>query len=116
LKLEENLGSVGRDLLVADGHDVMTVSDQSLGGSSDESLFQVCCDEGRALVTLDQDFAQTLRFPPRTGRGLIVLRIGGRVTPGKIELCIQTLVQFAKSNDVDRSLWIVEPARVRLHE
>ena len=46
-KLDENLGDAGRDLLEADGHDVMTVAEQMLSGVADERVYAVCKDEGR---------------------------------------------------------------------
>ena len=114
-KLDENLGTVGQQLLALEGYDVMTVAEQRLSGSLDEDLFAICRNEGRALITLDQDFAQTLRFAPDQSAGLIVLRIGGRVTPGKIEVCMLTLVAFLRTRKIEQALWIVEPARIRVH-
>jgi hypothetical protein len=46
LKLDENLGNRGRDLLEADGHDVCTVAIQSLTSASDEELAKRCAEEG----------------------------------------------------------------------
>lgn len=37
VKLDENLGLLGKSLLEADGHDVMTVAEQQLSGAEDES-------------------------------------------------------------------------------
>ena len=48
------------ELVRAAGHDVMTVKDQGLAGTADESLFQVCAAEARALITLDHDFGTRL--------------------------------------------------------
>jgi predicted nuclease of predicted toxin-antitoxin system len=64
IKLDENIGRRGVELLRARGHDVMTVLDQNLRGVTDETLFDVCIAEERALITLDRDFGQILRFPP----------------------------------------------------
>jgi predicted nuclease of predicted toxin-antitoxin system len=72
-KLDENIGHHGLELLSAAGHDVMTVRDQGLGGATDEKLFAICASEGRALITLDHDFGQVTRFPPRTSAGIVVL-------------------------------------------
>lgn len=115
-KLDENLGSIGKHALAAAGFDVMTVVEQGLSGTSDQDLFVICRDEDRALVTLDQDFAQTLRFLPDQSAGIIVLRTGGRVTPSSIEVCLLTLLAFLKTQKIERALWIVEPGRVRVHE
>ncbi len=46
-KLDENLGSKGKALLEADGHDVMTVAEQQMSGAQDERVYEVCRDEGR---------------------------------------------------------------------
>ena len=80
IKLDENIGRRGVGLLRARGHDVMTVWDQNLRGVSDEVLFNVCVAEGRALITLDRDFGQTLRFPPEESAGIVVLDLGNRAT------------------------------------
>ena len=72
LKLDENIGRRGLELLRTRGHDVMTVWDQNLRGVTDEALFDICVAEGRALITLDRDFGQILRFPPETSAGIIV--------------------------------------------
>jgi len=46
-KLDENLGLLGKTLLEAKGHDVMTVVEQRLSGAKDASIYEVCRDEGR---------------------------------------------------------------------
>ncbi len=36
-KLDENIGALGKSRLEADGHDVMTVTEQQLGGRTNAS-------------------------------------------------------------------------------
>ena len=40
LKLDENLGELGRDVLTARGHDVSTVVMQRMSGSADVALYE----------------------------------------------------------------------------
>lgn len=60
LKLDENQGERGRQVLSAAGHDVCTVAVQKLEGAADAELLRRCAAEQRALVTLDLDFANPL--------------------------------------------------------
>ena len=115
-KLDENLGDLGRALLEAAGHDVMTVRDQNLVGVSDRKLFDVCQGEGRVLITLDYDFAHFLRFPVAETGGTIVVTCRGRQSPAVIEKRIGEVVEALKHDDPTGALWIVEPGRVRIHE
>jgi hypothetical protein len=93
LKLDENLSRRAADLIRAAGHDAATVFSQGLRGGADETLFEVCGRESRALVTLDRDFGQVLRYPPAVTAGIVVL-------------------EYAVAR---RRIWIVEPGRLRIH-
>ena len=60
LKLDENLGNAAREALESAGHDVSTVPHRRLQAALDDELIQQCKSEGRALVSLDLDFANPL--------------------------------------------------------
>jgi predicted nuclease of predicted toxin-antitoxin system len=79
-KSDENIGRKAEQLLRYGGHDVSTVTLQALNGTTDENLFEVCIAVQRALVTLDHDFGQVLRFPPGRSAGIVILEVapGGR--------------------------------------
>jgi predicted nuclease of predicted toxin-antitoxin system len=72
-ELDENSSSSVAELFRAAGHDVTTVREQQLQGAPDEKVFSVSVREPRALVTLDRDLGQVLRFPPATSCGIIVI-------------------------------------------
>jgi hypothetical protein len=67
LKLDENLGRRGEQILLDAAHDVATVADQGLTTAKDAVLIEVCRQEGRCLVTMDMDFANPFLSPPVHG-------------------------------------------------
>jgi predicted nuclease of predicted toxin-antitoxin system len=100
IKLDENLGLLGKSLLETDGHDVMTIAEQQLRGAQDECIYKVCCAEGRVLVTIDHDFGQTLRFPPEASAGIIVLECKGRLSPPTITARISEFAVLLRTRPI----------------
>lgn len=60
-KVDENLPIEVTRLLQGEGFDALSVHDQELVGSSDDKMADMCQSEGRAIVTLDLDFARIRR-------------------------------------------------------
>ena len=115
-KLDENIGRKAEQLMRDAGHDVSTVTSQSLNGATDENLFQVCIAEQRTLVTLDHDFGQVLRFPPERSAGIVILEVAPRAGAGAVESRIHDLIAMLSVHELGAELWIVEPGRVRIHQ
>lgn len=114
VKLDEHLGVSEAQLLLDAGFEVSTVSSQGLSGTRDEILIEVCRVEGRVLITLDQDFASPLNYPPDRYKGIIVLRPPA-VTTALKRLVLETLLLHLQSDpDPVGALWIVEVGRVRI--
>ncbi len=63
-KLDENLPVELAEMFREAGHDAVTVLDQHLMGARDSDLASVCIREGRAIITLNTDFADTGRTRP----------------------------------------------------
>jgi predicted nuclease of predicted toxin-antitoxin system len=81
LKLDENLGKRGAELLRQEGHEVATVPEQHLCGATDAELIEVCSAENRGIVTLDLDFGNPLLCRPANYAGIAVLRLPPKPTP-----------------------------------
>jgi predicted nuclease of predicted toxin-antitoxin system len=114
-KLDENLSPALKSTLVAAGHDVATVADQSLGGASDSCIAAACKSESRCLITADEDFAQILAYPPEQYAGIVVLWHPRPTLQRLEELVRQVVVALEKETPTGR-VWIVEPGRIRIHE
>lgn len=115
-KLDENFGTRTQHLFRSHGHDVETVRSQRLQGSPDEFLFRVCQAEQRCLVTLDLDFTNVIRFPPSATNGIAVIRMPRNPSLPLLEQLVRQFLQALTQMSIERSLWIIEMGRIRIHE
>lgn len=114
-KLDENLGNRTLHAFSERGYDVHTVKQEGLAGCADQDLFEICRREGRCLVTLDLDFSNVLRSPPRLSSGIVVLRGPKNPAPEDLESMVNRFLDSLRKHPIDRQLWIVEQHRIRVH-
>ena len=113
IKLDENLGNRGAEILRAAGYSVTTVVEEGLTSASDGRLIEVCRSERKCLVTLDLDFGNPLRFDPSRHFGIVVLRLPLRFTADDLRDAIRTLAVGLSDSVIDGKLWIVQRGRIR---
>jgi predicted nuclease of predicted toxin-antitoxin system len=115
-KLDENFGQRTQDIFKKAGHDIHTVREEGLAGASDNSIYTICRQEQRCLITLDLDFADVIHFPPQTTGGIIVIRTPRNQNLSTLESLIRQFLQALKQDHVEGQLWIIEPNRIRIHQ
>ena len=114
-KLDENLPIDLADMFRAAGHDAVTTLDQNLGGAGDSVLAFVCMREGRAIVTLDTDFADIRAYPPGSYAGLVVFRLSAQSRNHVLRIGAR-LLRLLPGKTLAGRLWIVEDSRIRVRQ
>ncbi len=106
-KTDENMPVEAADDLRQAGHDAVTVTDQQLAGQPDVRVADACRAEGRAVMTLDLDFADIRVYPPSDYAGIIVLRPSVRASAG---ICCSKLQETRRGQAQNPALWPVAQA------
>jgi predicted nuclease of predicted toxin-antitoxin system len=112
-KIDENLPSDLAEMLKHNGHNAFTVNQQKMQGTKDDDLIKICKAEKRALITLDTDFSDIRRYPPKEYYGIIVLRCANQSKTSIMTLMRKILTELKKEK-VIRELWIVEDDKIRI--
>ena len=116
IKLDENLGRRGAEILRAAGHEVTTVHQEELTSASDARLLDVCVAGRKCLVSLDLDFANPLRFPPARHSGIAILRLSRERVADDLLGAVRTLVAGLESRPIEGRLWVVQAGHLREYE
>jgi predicted nuclease of predicted toxin-antitoxin system len=112
-KIDENMPIEAAEDLRAAGHDTATLIDQQLTGESDERIAAVCKAEGRAVETLDLDFADIRAYPPANYPGIVVLRPALQTVPS-IRSLVRLVISILPAEPLSGRLWIVSETQVRM--
>ena len=104
---------VSPERLRANGHDAVAAVALSLGGASDPAVRSAAVQSGRVLVTLDADFGNIVRYPPKGTPGIIWLRLH---PPGetKIEQAIDRCLAKLRKEDLTGKLVVVDEDKIRV--
>lgn len=112
-KTDENLPVEIANLLQQAGYDATTVNQQGLGGSNDPTIFDICQQEQRILITLDLDFSDIRSYPPQNTAGIIVIRTTRQDKPYLLSIMPPVISALAQELIMGK-LWIVEDNRIRI--
>jgi predicted nuclease of predicted toxin-antitoxin system len=113
LLLDENLSPLHPTELRTEGFDAVAVVECGLSGATDEEVLQFAVNSGRAILTLDADFANVMRFPPERTCGVVRLKIHP-ATEDKIRETIRRALLFLQNIDITGRLAVVDDDRIRI--
>lgn len=114
-KVDENRPVDCVHMLREAGHDALSVMDQSLVGTPDSQLAEICSLEDRVLVSLDLDFADIRTYPPSESAGLVVFRLRSQDARSLTHV-VGKLIRLLTHESPKGKLWIVEEDKVRVRE
>lgn len=112
-KIDENLHPDVASFMREQGHNVLTVWDEGLRGTSDANLSHACRTEDRVLITLDLDFADIRTYPPQEHPGLIVLRLKSQDRRHVLD-ALSRIVPLLADEPLSKRLWVVDEQSVRI--
>ncbi len=115
-KLDENFGTRMQEIFRQAGHDVHSVVQEGLQGTTDQAIYQICCAEQRCLITFDLDLSDIIRFSPKNTGGIVVIRVQRNPSLGLLEQMITALLRYIQHSSIVQQLLIVEPGRIRIHQ
>lgn len=114
-KIDENLPVEVAAALRHAGHDAVTIHEQQMVGHPDSRIAAVCQSEGRAILTLDLDFADIRTYPPASFPGIVVVRPRTQAKPAVLQL-IGRLIPLLDSEPLAGNLWILQENGLRIRE
>ena len=103
------------DYLKRAGHEVLLLREHLPTAAPDDVVLDQAGHLGAVLVSLDGDFADIVRFPPRGYGGIIGLQVKNR--PAVIPHIMSRLLEFLEgrvASDLKGRLILVEPGRIRI--
>ena len=95
---DENIPPALVSVLRTKGYDIGDIKEKKLFGLSDEEVVKLAGRESRIILTCDKDFANLIKFPLRTHKGVILLRFSN-LSPLNI---IQRFIPLLETKIKDR--------------
>lgn len=110
LLLDENISPLVAEALRLEGYDALHVRETGLKGRADQEILTFAKKEGRALVTLDADFADVRRFPLGSHTGIIRLRLSFAPSAAVVK-CLKRLLPRLRDLPLSKGALVTSDCR-----
>jgi predicted nuclease of predicted toxin-antitoxin system len=95
------------------GYDAVAVAGVGPSGASDSIVRSFAISAGRALVTMDADFGNILRYPAAGTPGVVWLRLHPPTEAG-IEAAVDRILGKLGAQNLEGKLVIVDEDKIRI--
>jgi predicted nuclease of predicted toxin-antitoxin system len=112
-KLDECLDVRLFSLFIEAGHQADTVFSENISGVDDQTIYRICKQEGRTLITQDLDFSNPFIYSPKGTKGIIVLRNPTQLLDDARAL-MAIVIERLEIEEPDNHLWVVGYRGIRI--
>jgi predicted nuclease of predicted toxin-antitoxin system len=111
--IDEDMPRSTAKLLRQAGFECFDVRDTGLRGKKDDAIYQRAQKEGLVIISGDLGFANSLRYPLGTHKGIVIARFPNEMPTDKLnQILIETIKNIRE--DISGNLTIIEPDKVRI--
>lgn len=111
--IDESLSARVAELLAAEGHDAVHISDRGLLGAPDTDVMSTATAEGRVVVSVDTDFGELLALGRHPGPSVILIRRSPHRSEAQLQLLLAALPE-AEASLLAGAVVTLTPDRVRI--
>jgi predicted nuclease of predicted toxin-antitoxin system len=111
--IDEDMPRSTAKLLRQAGFECLDVRDTELRGKKDDAVYQRAQKQERVIISGDLGFANSLRYPLGTHKGIVIARFPNEMPTDKLN---QILIETIKNihEDISGNLTVIEPDKVRI--
>jgi len=111
--VDENIAWRVVDVLRKNGHDVLSIHEEGLSGSSDEIILKIAIKQQRIILTHDKDFGGLLHDLSQPLCGVVLIRLKNQRPDNVIENLLPFLAKV-KIAQIQNRLVVLQEGRVRI--
>ena len=101
-------------MLENSGYEVLDIRDHKLRGSTDDIIFQFAVENGAVLLTSDMGFANIIKYPLNTHRGILILHFPTQISNRELNTQLIAALYSMSESDFSGNLIIIEPGKIRI--
>ncbi len=111
--VDENIAWRTTDALRKNGHDVLSVHEAGLSGSSDEIILEIAVKQQRIVLTHDKDFGGLIHDLSQPLCGVVLIRLRNQHPDNVIKNLLPFLTKI-KESQIQNRLVVLQEGRVRI--